>query len=76
MYLQHLSVSDPAALETALEAAPLDTVARVTTADGESLTVHRVPGGWYLPGDVVVASGDIADGEPRAVSVLRQDGGR
>lgn len=74
--MHHLSVSDPAALEAALEAAPLDTTARVTTADGERLTVRRVPGGWYLPGDVVVASGDIAYAEPRAVSLLRDEDGQ
>ncbi|MGZ8741672.1 MAG: hypothetical protein ACXWXO_01990 [Nocardioides sp.] len=69
-------MSDPAALEAALEAAPLDTVAQVTTVDGERLTVQRVPGGWYLEGDVVVASGDIADAGPRAVSLLRDEDGR
>ena len=30
----------------------------------------RVPGGWHLPGDVVIASGDVADGRPESVEVL------
>lgn len=70
MDVQNLDTSDPAALEEALEAAPLHTLARVVTAGGETFDVQRVPGGWYLPGDVVVASGDVAEGQPRAVSLL------
>lgn len=64
-----LDVTDPAALEAALEALPEGTAVRVTGEGGEHV-VHRVPGGWYLPGDVVVASGDVADGRPSGVVVL------
>src|SRR3954447_11543030 len=71
MYVQRIDTTDPAALEAALEAAPLGTPAHIEPADGEHLTVTRVPGGWYLPGDVAVASRDVADGRPRAVSLLR-----
>jgi len=70
MHVQDLDVTDPAALEAALDAAPLDTLARVETAGGETLTVVRVPGGWHLPGDLTVTSGDVAEGGPRAVSLL------
>lgn len=73
MYVQNLDVTDPTALEAALEAAPLDTLARVVTAGGERLTVRRVPGGWDLPGDLAVASADVAAGEPRAVALLLRE---
>jgi len=66
----YIDTSIPATLEEALDAAPLGTRAPVTIADGsETLTVMRVPGGWYLPGDLTVTSGDIADARPRAVSL-------
>lgn len=65
-----LDASDPAALEAALEALPPGTAVRVTTPDGADHVAHRVEGGWYLPGDVVVASGDVADGRPSRVEVL------
>lgn len=65
-----LDTTDPAALEAALDAAPLHTLARVVTADGQVLTISRVPGGWHLEGDLAVSSGDVADGRPRAVSLL------
>lgn len=72
--MKHLDVTDPATLETALEAAPLGTLARVTIADGsETLSVRRVPDGWYLEGDLTVTSGDIADARPRAVSLDEVD---
>jgi hypothetical protein len=70
MQVQDLDTTDPAALEAALDAAPLHTLARVVTSDGQVLHVHRVPGGWHLEGDLTVASGDIADGRPSAVSLL------
>ncbi|MEE3127068.1 MAG: hypothetical protein VX494_07630 [Actinomycetota bacterium] len=63
-------MSDPAALEVALEEAPLDTLAQVVTSGGEPLTVVRVPGGWYLPGDMAVASADVAWAGPREVALL------
>ncbi len=48
-----------------MEAAPVGARARVTIADGtETLTVTRVPGGWYLEGDLSVTSGDIAEACP------------
>lgn len=80
-----LDVSDARALEAALEALPLGTWVEVTPASlvepdslpGEDTfdpadyaeTLQRVPGGWYLPGDVVIASGDIVDGRPLQVLV-------
>ncbi len=67
--MHNLDTSDPTTLETALEALPIGTVARVVTADGEAFSVERVAGGWYLPGDVVVTSGDVADGRPQRVSI-------
>ncbi|GAA0985535.1 hypothetical protein ENKNEFLB_01407 [Nocardioides aquaticus] len=70
MRAMNLPTTDPAALEAEMEAQPAGTLARVVTADGEPLTVRRVPGGWYLPGDLVVASGDVAGALPREVSVL------
>ena len=73
MHVRHLSVADPEALEAALEAAPVGTVARVTTPDGVRLYPRRVPGGWYLPGDMAVASADVVAGQPRAVALLRDD---
>ncbi|GAA1962818.1 hypothetical protein GCM10009798_23240 [Nocardioides panacihumi] len=72
MYVQNLDTTDPAALEAALEAAPLDTLGQVTV-DGQTHNIQRVTGGWYLPGDVVVTSGDVADGRPDAVSLLRDE---
>lgn len=66
----HLNTTDHAALEAALEATPPGTVARVTLAGGEEHIIHRVAGGWYLPGDLTVASGDVADGRPESVEVL------
>lgn len=56
-------------LEAWLEAQPAGTWVKVTLA-GEALRVVRVPGGWWLPGDLVVASGDVADGRPASVAVL------
>lgn len=56
-------------LEAWLEALPEGTWVEVTVA-GEALRVVRVPGGWWLPGDLVVASGDVADGRPEGVAVL------
>ena len=72
--MRNLTTSDPAALEAALEAAAMGTIARVTLADGERLKIYRVQGGWHLPGDVVVASGDVADGRPRAVTLAEPGG--
>jgi hypothetical protein len=66
----HLDTTDPAALEAALEAQPPGTVAHVRLR-GEVLTIRRVDGGWYLPGDLVITSGDVADGRPDAVEVVR-----
>lgn len=64
---KRLDVSDAAALEAALEAAEPGALAHVTTGEGEDFVLQRVEGGWYLPGDVVVTSGDVADGRPTAV---------
>ncbi len=73
MHTQNLATTDPAALEAALEAAPIDTLARVESAEGEVFLIHRVPGGWHLPGDLTVTSGDVADGRPSAVSLLMEE---
>ncbi|WP_166136526.1 hypothetical protein [Nocardioides ochotonae] len=64
-----LDVGDPAALEAALDALPEGCWIEVTNEDGRHLVV-RVPGGWHLPGDVTVASGDVADGRPERVEVV------
>lgn len=69
MHVQHLDVTDPTALEAALEAAPLHTVARVTTPAGETFDLTRTASGWYLPGDVVIASADVVEGRPVAVAL-------
>lgn len=45
-----------------LEAAPMGALAMVQVRGGELLPIERVPGGWYLDGDVVVASADVAEG--------------
>jgi hypothetical protein len=70
MHIRDLDPTDLAALEAAMEAAAIGTNARVKTADGEVLQIRRVEGGWYLANDVTVTSGDVADGEPQAVSLL------
>lgn len=62
-------ITDPAALKTALDALPLDHWIDVTT-NGETFRLVRVPGGWHVPGDLVIASGDVADGRPVSVEVL------
>lgn len=72
----HLDTTDPVALEAALEATPPGTIVHVHGANGEVFVVHRVDGGWYLPGDLVIASGDIADGRPTAVEILDEEDGR
>jgi len=64
-----LDVHDLAALEADLEAVPLGHWIEVTTA-GETFRMQRVPGGFYLPGDVTIASGDVCDGRPTRVEVL------
>jgi hypothetical protein len=68
--VRDLDTTDPVALEAALDALPVGTVARVVTASGETLDVTRCPGGWYLDGDLAVTSGDVADGRPARVSVM------
>lgn len=68
-----LDVRDPAALEAALEAQPEGCWVEVLVK-GERLFVVRVPGGWYLPGDLTVASADIVGGRPTRVDVLGDDG--
>ncbi|GAA1920192.1 hypothetical protein [Nocardioides marmoribigeumensis] len=68
-----LDVSDPVALEAALEALPEGTWVEVD-AGVEVLRVVRVPGGWHLPGDLAVASADVVDGEPGSVVVLTEEG--
>ncbi|HEV8056003.1 MAG TPA: hypothetical protein VGP51_05910 [Nocardioidaceae bacterium] len=73
MHTQNLDTTDPVALEAALEAAPLHTLARVESAEGEVFLIHRVPGGWHLPGDLTVTSGDVAEGRPTAVSMLMDE---
>ena len=72
MHTQNLDTTDPLALEAALEAAPLHTLGRVVNDSG-TFIIHRVPGGWYLPGDLTVTSGDVADGRPTAVSMLMDE---
>jgi len=52
-----------------LDAVPEGHWIEVTT-NGETFRLVRVPGGWYLPGDVVIASGDIP---PVSVEVLGED---
>jgi hypothetical protein len=74
MIVQDLDVTDPTRLEAALDAAPQGTLARVLTGEGEPLLARRVPGGWHLPGDVAVASADVAGGAPRAATLLLDDG--
>lgn len=64
-----LDVSDLSALEVALDAVPVGTWIEVVTA-GETFRLQRVPNGFYLPGDVVIASGDICDGHPSSVEVI------
>lgn len=66
----NLDTTDPIALEAALEATPVGAVAHVRSQEGDVFTLHRVDGGWYLPGDLVITSGDVADGRPAAVEVL------
>src|SRR5438477_418443 len=68
-----LDVRDPTALEAALEAQSEGCWVEVTVA-GERLLVVRVPGGWYMPGDLTVASADIVEGRPTRVEVLGDDG--
>lgn len=70
MHVQNLDTSNPASLEAALDAAPIDTLGRVVTEEGETFHITRVLDGWYVHADVIVTSGDIADGRPRAVSLL------
>lgn len=67
--MRDLDTTDPTALEAALEALPVGTVARVVIATGETLDITRCPGGWYLDGDLAVASADVAEGRPTRVSV-------
>lgn len=67
--MTRLDVVDIAALHAALEALPEGTWVAVTVA-GEDLRVVRVPGGWHMPGDLTVASSDVAEGCPDAVEVL------
>ena len=64
-----LDTADPARLEAALEALPRGTAVRVS-AGGAAHIIHRVPGGWYLPGDLAVASADVAQGRPDEAEVL------
>lgn len=66
-------MGDPAALEAELEALPEGCWIEVE-AGGETYLVLRVPGGWHLPGDLTVASGDVAEGRPSRVEVLGDDG--
>lgn len=54
-----------------LDATTPRSVVRVHVAEGEWRVVHRVGGGWYVPGDLVVTSGDIAEGGLTAGEVLR-----
>lgn len=70
---RRIDTADVDRLEAALEALPQGAAARVV-AGGEEHVVHRVPGGWYLPGDVVVTSGDIAGGHPTLVEVVDPGG--
>ena len=49
-----LDVTDPARLEAALEAIEVGTPGYVTTSTGEEYLIHRVSGGWHLPGDLTV----------------------
>lgn len=64
-----LDVHDLSALEGALDAVPLGDWVEVTT-NGETFALQRCSGGWHLPEDVVIASGDVCDGCPTRVVVL------
>lgn len=68
--MTYLDTRDLDALEAALDATPPGTVARVHGAEGEWHVIHRVDGGWYLVGDLVIASADIAEGRPTVVEIL------
>ena len=57
-------------LQAFLEDLPVGTWLDVTT-NGETFRVQRVPGGLYLPGDVVVSVLDVCDGEPTRVEVVQ-----
>jgi hypothetical protein len=63
-----LDVSDPAALEAALEALPEGQLVEVT-CDAGAFGLVRVPGGWWLPGDLAIATADVVDGCPSRVEV-------
>lgn len=69
--MKTLDVHDLSALEVALDAVPLGDWIEVVTA-GETFRLQSVPGGYYLPGDVVIASGDICDGHPTHVEVIEK----
>lgn len=69
-----LDVGDPVALGAALDAVPEGCWVEVTADDGGLFLLVRVPGGWHLSGDVVVASADVAEGRPVRVEVLGDDG--
>lgn len=62
---------DLTSLEAALDALPIHTVIGVTTQHGELHILQRVPGGWFplSYNDLVIASGDIADGHPTEVVI-------
>ncbi|MGN6253363.1 MAG: hypothetical protein ACTHNS_16285 [Marmoricola sp.] len=64
--------NDPAPLAAALDALPEGTWVEVGVA-GETHLIVRVPGGWHLPGDLAVASADVAEGRPERVEVLGPD---
>jgi hypothetical protein len=53
-----VNATDLIALKAALDAVPLGHWIEVET-DGELFRLVRVPGGWYLPTDVVIASADV-----------------
>ncbi|GAB3434739.1 hypothetical protein GCM10027517_03130 [Phycicoccus ginsengisoli] len=67
--MSYLDTTDLDALEAALEAAAPGTVARVVGAEG-NFVLRRVEGGWYLPGDLVIASADVAEGRPGVVELM------
>jgi hypothetical protein len=64
-----LDVQDLSALEAALDAVPEGVWIEVITA-GERFLLRRVSGGYYLPGDLVIASGDVCQGKPESVEVI------
>jgi len=58
--------------EAALDALPLGCWLEVVT-NVETFHLQRVEGGWHLPGDLTIASGDVLDGQPERAETLFGD---